>query len=456
VVIFRLEHISANSIMEVLAQLGRAEGVADMLKKVPFAVNEPANAVVVVGPPEVVEFFERLVGGLDKPSAFHERMGDREMQRRRQEMDLKTEMKHRELELKAKMAPMAPRPGAKPMALVRPVPPTAAARPLTIPGPGRPGAARPGAEFFGRLLSPPVVEQLRLDPDQLREIRKVAAHVRDKAGEMRRRVMEAIGHLPPEERKRKAEEIARDARGRRGEVIAEIRKRIFEILRPDQRVAAAKLLRAPIPGRREEPVQPERPQPRPEPPRAERRPEEGPARKGPREEDRRPREPRLERREEPERPRVMEMTERGLGDPLGEFVERLLSPPVAEKIRLEDPQHEKIREMHKAYRRELEEIRERVARELREMPAERRAQKAETILREVRGRIGDMAGEVRERIVKVLRPEQRERLEQTLRAPGAPREERPARPERRGEPERRPREEEPRRTEREEPRERDR
>ena len=103
VVVFPLRHIPAQSIMEVMEQLARAEPAREIIKQVPFAVNEPANALVVVGPPEVVEFFEQLVAGLDKPSEFHERMRDREMEERHRDLELKTEMKRREMELKAEM-----------------------------------------------------------------------------------------------------------------------------------------------------------------------------------------------------------------------------------------------------------------------------------------------------------------------------------------------------------------
>ena len=467
VVVFPLRHIPAQSIMEVIEQFARAEPAREIIKQVPFAVNEPANALVVVGPPEVVEFFEQLVAGLDKPSEFHERMRDREMAERHRDLELKAEMKRREMELKTEMirremelktemmrremelkAEMHARMGGPRPPQLGPGRPEGPGRPGRHGGPGEPARAP-----FARLLSPDVIRELRLDDDQVHAIRKVAEHVREKGGRMREEAMRAIRELPPERRRREAPEIIEKIRREVGRMSGEVRRRVFEILRPEQRAGVAKMLGAargerppreehrerPREERRERPREEGRERPREERrehpreehrerPREERRDrpreeqrdrprEEG--RERPREERREP--PREERRERPPRERPEpghpEMLKRALGDPIGEFLEHLLSRPVAERLRLEDRQYEKIKNMAKEYHRHLDELREHVAREIREIPPEKRGEKAEMFLRDVRRKIEGGAREVREHIFQVLRPEQREMLERHARRP---------------------------------------
>ena len=73
--VLRLEHISAQSFADTLKQLGRNPELGKALEKIPFAVNEEANAVVIIGPEEVREFIEKIARGLDRASEYRPRRG---------------------------------------------------------------------------------------------------------------------------------------------------------------------------------------------------------------------------------------------------------------------------------------------------------------------------------------------------------------------------------------------
>ena len=229
-IIFRLEHIPAESVMDTLKQLGRSPHLREMLEQIPVGCNEPSNAIVVIGPPKVIEIFERLIKGLDQPCEFHERMRDREMGRKHQELELHAEMKRREVELKTEMA--------KRHAEIQ----TRAGR--EAPPHGRPDAMKerlhralssPVGEVLERLLSPAMREKLDLGPDQIERIRKLAGGFHEKLTRLRERVVDGIREMAPPERERQAGGMVEEARRYIEELTERVHRELHEILRPEQR-----------------------------------------------------------------------------------------------------------------------------------------------------------------------------------------------------------------------------
>jgi len=72
--IFRFENAPAESFMDVLSQLSRKSPLGEIMSKIPIALHQHSNAVVVIAPPEAIELFAQIADGLDAPSEFHQRM----------------------------------------------------------------------------------------------------------------------------------------------------------------------------------------------------------------------------------------------------------------------------------------------------------------------------------------------------------------------------------------------
>ena len=92
-IVVQLKHISVESYMQTLEQLGRNSRIREALAKVPHAVNEEANAVVFIGTREVAELFMGIAAGLDRPNEF--RIHRQEMEMRERMMDVKMEQMKR-------------------------------------------------------------------------------------------------------------------------------------------------------------------------------------------------------------------------------------------------------------------------------------------------------------------------------------------------------------------------
>jgi len=306
--ILRLQHIPAESFMEVLEQLGRAPKFREMLEQIPVAMNEHANAIVIIGPPKVMELFERIAEGLDAPSEFHERMRDQEMGRRRQEMEIHTQQKHREMEMRAEMAkrelemraragrmgppPWAPgREGDRRGEPDRPRP--REERPRDQHREERPrhehreegppplerlerALRSPGGEGLERLLSPQVMGKLRLAGDQVDRIRRIAKEHHMHVAQLRERVGQALKEMGPDERERAAGKIIPNARRQLEEMAGKLREEIGRVLRPEQREVLERILHGERPPekreKREEPKR-DRPKDDREPRRRGKRPE---------------------------------------------------------------------------------------------------------------------------------------------------------------------------------------
>ena len=93
--VLRFHYIPAGSFVDMLARLGRGNRLGEALEKIPMAVNEPANAVVIVAPPEVADFLATIAKGLDRPNEF--RAMREEQDRKEAEFRLKMEEARRKL-----------------------------------------------------------------------------------------------------------------------------------------------------------------------------------------------------------------------------------------------------------------------------------------------------------------------------------------------------------------------
>jgi hypothetical protein len=219
--IIQFEHISAESFMHTLKQLARNPHVAQALRELPLALNEEANAVVVIAPDEVTQMLTAIARGLDRPSEYHQR---EEANRRREHAQ------------RARMA-LALRRGA--VARV--------ARPPAEAGMRREARRAPGDRqgrtpmHLGRLLLPDAVRRLKLSPQQVREIRAALEAARASAQQLRRRIA-AAGAAPEDEYRREAPEMRQRVQARVQQIQQQARREVFSILTPEQRDAAERLL----------------------------------------------------------------------------------------------------------------------------------------------------------------------------------------------------------------------
>jgi len=80
-VVLRFIHVPADSFIDTLHQLAeRNHEIREGLEQMPLAVNEPANAVVLIAPPEVADALRRMAEELDQPNEFRVHEREREME----------------------------------------------------------------------------------------------------------------------------------------------------------------------------------------------------------------------------------------------------------------------------------------------------------------------------------------------------------------------------------------
>ena len=99
--IIQFKNIPAESFVGTIMQLGANSALGEALKQMPISVNREANAVVVLGPPELIAFLSAIAKALDQPNEF----AQHQMQREREEAAFRMKMadEHRKL-----MPPMKP------------------------------------------------------------------------------------------------------------------------------------------------------------------------------------------------------------------------------------------------------------------------------------------------------------------------------------------------------------
>ena len=251
--VLHFKYIPAESFMDTLGQLGNNPHVRDVLKEVPIALNEPANSVVVIGPPELGEFLGAIAKGLDQPNEFREAM----MQQERQQMEAR--LKFEEARHKMGLPPMQAGPGGPPMN--RPEmrgpemrqhmqPGTPMGPPAGMPGP-QIRSMLPEGEPMGRmviphlasLLSPPARQALGINEEQAGRIQKVLAAAVGEMAETAKQMEEAVKNVPPEKRQEAAAQWWQKNTPERAKRAERVRREVFEILAPEQRERAERWLR---------------------------------------------------------------------------------------------------------------------------------------------------------------------------------------------------------------------
>ncbi|MCX5654701.1 MAG: hypothetical protein NTY65_08660 [Planctomycetota bacterium] len=284
--VLHFKYIPAQSFMETLHQLGGNPHMREVLKEVPIALNEPANSVVVIGPPELGEMLAAIAKGLDQPNEFRDAMQQQE--RQAMEARLKFEEARHKLGLPTTQpGPMGPMPGGgmcpncpmnrqgpppemrdrmRPGAPMGPQPemrdrmrpgapmgpPPGKPVPGAVPGPGpQLQSLLPEGEIKGRmvirylwsLLSAEGRQALSISGEQGVRIQKV---LNEATGEMTEKVKEiekALSGVPAEKRQEAALDWWRKHAPERAERAEKVRREVFEVLSPEQRERAEKWLR---------------------------------------------------------------------------------------------------------------------------------------------------------------------------------------------------------------------
>jgi hypothetical protein len=284
-VVLRFVHIPAESFVETLKQLGENPHVRDHLAQMPLAVNEPANAVVLIAPPEVADIMRGMADQLDQPNEFlvHERereaeefardaeMRDRQRAFDRDQAQFELEMGRRRLELQRHDAAMRPEEAERHR---REQEEAMRHRREQEGAEGRRHEPLQRLEEGQRKLGE-MFERHRQEAEQhLMELERKRQHLKE---EHRRRMEELGDRLGPDQREAR-EQILRGMReemaGRWGDLRRSVMDRLGEILRPDQRERLKEWMGEPEPRDRPGPREPEpRDRPREDRPRPERQPE---------------------------------------------------------------------------------------------------------------------------------------------------------------------------------------
>ena len=71
--VIQFKNIPAESFLNTIKQLCQNPQIREAFEQLPIAINEPANAVVIIGPPEAAEFLGMIAQGLDQPNEFRMR-----------------------------------------------------------------------------------------------------------------------------------------------------------------------------------------------------------------------------------------------------------------------------------------------------------------------------------------------------------------------------------------------
>lgn len=231
-IVIQLNNLSVESFAATLKQLARNPHVAGILRELPLAINEEANAIVAIAPPGAGEFLTAIARQLDRPSKYHEANRDRERQERQFRMSRQMMERPGAAPVPRIGSPVRPGPGAGPPA-GPPRPPHAPPGPARAPRPqagAKKAPARPGPleMRLHSLTRPDVMKQLHLGPEQVEKIRLILKETRERGANLMQRVA-----------------------AERERIGKETRKRIFECLKPEQRKAAERLLEARRPGAHE-------------------------------------------------------------------------------------------------------------------------------------------------------------------------------------------------------------
>jgi hypothetical protein len=440
VVVLRFVHIPAESFVDTLEQLAEHPEIREGMEQMPLAVNEPANAVILIAPPEVADAMRRMADELDQPNEFHAHQREREaeeaafvaemeererhLDREQEEFDL--EMDRRRLDLERGTRPR-PRGGVcapdcrcpwrgtpRCRDAGPPCPPGCRCPRCPMPGkppcPDRPWPGKPCPK-----MGPPPASGRPCPPPS-------PAHDKDKARHEHRRRIEDEQRKVKEmfdRNRREAEAHLEDLERKRHHLKEEHRRRMEEHgdrLTPDQREAHERALHEHI--RDLDRAQEE----------ARHRIEEAHRHleehlrdlerkkhemmKEPRREKPRPDAP---RRQEPDRPaRPGRIGPGRIGPGLG----RLLTPDGREALGLSDEQVEEITNLVRRLRRHMAETFKGIRDKLHRAGPEDRQHLLREMREKMAGRWAEHRRNVMDRLAEILTPDQRERLKDWLRERG--------------------------------------
>jgi hypothetical protein len=93
-----------------------------------------------------------------------------------------------------------------------------------------------------KVLSEPAARELRLEKGQREALTKLGRGVGQRLGHMRQRVLRAIEGMNPKERAANARKVVSSARQAMEKMAGDVRKQVFNILKPEQRKTAARLM----------------------------------------------------------------------------------------------------------------------------------------------------------------------------------------------------------------------
>ncbi|MDK1032062.1 MAG: hypothetical protein QGD94_08660, partial [Planctomycetia bacterium] len=209
VVVLVFKQIPAQSFVRTMEQLLRA---TDVLRSVKMAINEPANAVVILGPRDITAKLARAAKQLDVPNQFHENMRRREMRERK----MHAEMKREEARAQRKTHPERRAPHRRPEHR-------------------RPEARRPTTGAIAMLMNPRVRKQLGLSEKQADRISRIT---RETLGRSRKLAGQFAEEMKRTEGPEKRAEIQKKFAARRKQVHARFQRaqqQILDTLTPEQR-----------------------------------------------------------------------------------------------------------------------------------------------------------------------------------------------------------------------------
>jgi Spy/CpxP family protein refolding chaperone len=244
--VIQFQHISAESFVETLEQLARHDRVDQALRGLPHAINEQANAVVVIAPPDIAQMLEAIAKGLDRPCRYHQKVRRREREEAAFEARLEQMRRggrpaagrppcgsagrwHRRGEPTAARGRGSRQPPQHPAPMRRPL----RAGPDAPAPPGEPGR---GLRHLWALTGPGA-RQLGLTDEQVGEIRDI---LRDHGvGMVRlfRRGRRALADAPAEQRAERMRRLGRSIADQRRRRLAELHERIRRVLTEEQREA---------------------------------------------------------------------------------------------------------------------------------------------------------------------------------------------------------------------------
>ena len=321
--VIQFKNIPAESFLNTIKQLCQNPQIREAFEQLPIAINEPANAVVIIGPPEAAEFLGMIAQGLDQPNEF--RMRERALEH--EDLKFRFGAAERGFGPPQGRGPMmrqhgGPPQGRGPMMREQGGPPGMGQggmggcgmcpmmrqpagppegrgpmmrqpggpaqgpgpmmRPPAAPGMPAPAPAAPpqarsfgfsggrvetgvtpgeGAGRFGLLLAPEARERLGLSDQQVERIRGILSEIREGAGPMAERMREALKDVPPQERAERMREMMEKGAAERAHRMHEAEEAVMGVLSPEQREKFERWLRERGPEAGQPPAPPKQPQP---------------------------------------------------------------------------------------------------------------------------------------------------------------------------------------------------